>query len=218
MSLAHGQRTDQSTGRRWSIGPPPSPGPTARPRTPRSRLPRHGCLRTAQAELVPLQSATHPLRAARLVLSLALLVLTAGAAPPAHPWAPPVPGRVAAPFHRPEERWLAGHRGIDLDARALDTVRAPRDGVVAFAGTVVDRPVVVVAHADGSRSTLEPVTATVSVGTQVARGDALGTVGPQPGHCAPGTCVHWGVRVGDDYLDPALLLEGVQIVLLPLRR
>ena len=56
-----------------------------------------------------------------------------------------------------------------------------------------------------------------AVGTSVERGDVVGHVGAHPGHCAPDTCVHWGVRVGDDYLDPALLLAEVRIVLLPLR-
>lgn len=164
-----------------------------------------------------LSRAPRPLRAAALALALALLATADGAPPPDSPWSPPVPGRVVAAFHRPPERWLAGHRGLDLRAEELDPVRAPRDGLVTFAGVVVDRPVLVVAHADGTRSTLEPVRSTAAVGTSVERGDVVGHVGAHPGHCAPDTCVHWGVRVGDDYLDPALLLAEVRIVLLPLR-
>lgn len=164
-----------------------------------------------------LSFATRPLRAAALGLALVLLAAPDGTPPSAGAWSPPVPGRVVAPFQRPPERWLAGHRGLDLRGRPFDAVRAPRDGVVTFTGVVVDRPVLVVTHADGTRSTLEPVLATAAVGTSVERGDVVGRVGEHPGHCAPDTCLHWGVRVGDDYLDPALLLADVRIVLLPLR-
>jgi hypothetical protein len=38
-----------------------------------------------------------------------------------------------------------------------------------------------------------------------------------PGHCAPGVCLHWGVRLGATYLDPIGLLRGFgPIVLLPI--
>ena len=59
-------------------------------------------------------------------------------------------------------------------------------------------------------------------GTRVAAGSVVGTVqGPADGgavasHCAA-TCVHWGVRRGQRYVDPlALLGERPPIVLLPL--
>ena len=49
-----------------------------------------------------------------------------------------------------------------------------------------------------------------------AAGTAVGTVGRDPGHCAPRTCVHWGVRAGDTYVDPLDLLAGFgPVVLLP---
>ena len=95
------------------------------------------------------------------------------------------------------------------------TVYAPAPGTVTFVGRVVDRDVVTISHG-ALRSSLEPVTATVAKGAAVAAGTAVGTVGRDPGHCAPRTCVHWGVRAGDTYVDPLDLLAGFgPVVLLP---
>ncbi|WP_448059980.1 M23 family metallopeptidase [Cellulomonas hominis] len=132
-------------------------------------------------------------------------------------WSSPVPGEpvVGRPFEAPAATWTAGHRGVDLAASAEAAVLAPADGVVTFAGTVVDRGVLTITHPDGLRSSLEPVTATVTVGTRVGRGVAVGTLQDVPTHCAPAVCVHWGVRDGTTYLDPMHLLTGGPIVLLP---
>ena len=93
---------------------------------------------------------------------------------------------------------------------------APAAGTVTFAGTVVDRGVVSVLHPDGRRSSVEPVVAAVVVGQQVGAGDVLGTLDGSGGHCTPRSCVHWGLREGDRYLDPVTVLSGGgPIVLLP---
>lgn len=144
----------------------------------------------------------------------------AGAAPAPVPegagWTRPVPGDVVHPFDPPAEEWGAGHRGVDLAAAAGERVRSPAAGTVSFAGRVAGKPVVVVAHADGLRSTFEPVTASLALGAPVAAGDVVGTLDAGPGHCAPAGCVHWGVLRGDVYLDPlALLGQAPPIVLLP---
>jgi len=124
--------------------------------------------------------------------------------------------RVVHPFVEPAAAWGAGHRGVDLAAAAGDVVRAPADGTVAFAGTVVDRGVVTIAHPDGSRTSLEPVAPVVAAGVAVTSGQAIGTLQPIPGHCAPAACVHWGVRRGERYVDPLGLLAGAgPVVLLP---
>lgn len=139
--------------------------------------------------------------------------ITAPAAP--DPWRSPIADlTVAHPFDGPAQPWLPGHRGVDLDAPPGTPVYAPRAGVVTFAGIVVDRPVLTVQHADGLRSSVEPVTATVAVGDRVSAGDGLGTVAPARTHCDPASCLHWGVRDGDAYLDPLLLLHGGPVVLL----
>ncbi len=157
------------------------------------------------------------------------LALGGGApAPASGPWVAPVAGDlvVLRPFLPPDRDWLAGHRGADLGASPGSAVVAPDAGVVTFARTVVDRGVVVVLHDDGLRTSLEPVTGTVAPGTRVARGEVVGTlesgldgrVGAAAGHCLPASCLHWGVRRGERYLDPlALLAPREPIVLLPLR-
>jgi murein DD-endopeptidase MepM/ murein hydrolase activator NlpD len=82
-------------------------------------------------------------------------------------------------------------------------VVAPASGVVTFAGVVVDRHVTVIDHG-GLRSTLEPVRSDVPVGTPIGAGHLVGTVTDEPTH-AP-TTFHWGVRHGETYLDPTLLV------------
>lgn len=172
---------------------------------------------------------------------LAALVVGALAGPPAHGagehppaetgWTSPVPGDlvVLRGFLPPDQDWLAGHRGVDLAAPPASAVVAPDDGVVTFTGTVVDRGVVVLLHDGGLRSSLEPVDGSVAVGSRVGRGQVVGSVqgagdgtgGAAPagvGHCLPASCLHWGVRRGDTYVDPlALLGPREPIVLLPLR-
>lgn len=128
------------------------------------------------------------------------------------PYTLPVRGAVLRLFDPPEVRWAAGHRGVDLAAEPGAVVRAPATGVVAFAGVVAGRGVVTVRHPDGLRSSLEPVTASVAAGDQVASGDPLGELESRATH--PG--LHWGVRRGEVYLDPLGLLPSAgPVVLLP---
>ena len=113
------------------------------------------------------------------------------------------------------QRWSPGHRGVDLAAAVGDHVLAAGPGVVSFAGTVAGRGVVAVLHADGIRTTYEPVTATVSAGDPIETGTPLGLLAAG-GHCTAG-CLHWGALRGDTYLDPlSLLARPRPPVLLPL--
>lgn len=131
---------------------------------------------------------------------------------------PPVAPNVAAVFERPASDWGAGHRGLDLWADERDAIASPGAGVVTFAGDVAGRGVVVVLHPSGLRSTLEPVTPAVATGDAVAAGDVVGALELAGTHCAPRSCLHWGVRRGEDYLDPLDVLRGFgPIRLLPLR-
>lgn len=128
-------------------------------------------------------------------------------------WVVPLPVslELVRPFDPPAQRWLAGHRGVDLRAPTGTEVFAAGPGRVVFAGHLVDRPLVSVEHPGGIRLTYEPVLPTVSVGDQVAAGDILGTVAG--GH--PGETLHWGARWGrSDYVDPLGLLLG-PVVLKP---
>jgi murein DD-endopeptidase MepM/ murein hydrolase activator NlpD len=112
-------------------------------------------------------------------------------------WEPP-----ATPYGR-------GHRGVDLAAAAGAPVRAVAAGRVSFAGRVAGRGVVAV-QLPGTgdpplRTTYEPVTASVRAGDEVEAGEAVGTLEPTGSHCAT-TCLHWGLRRADTYLNPLDLL------------
>jgi len=178
-------------------------------------------LLAATPAAAPLASAARP-AAAPLASPASPAAVPAGAdeaadVPGAGRWRPPVTGTVVRPADLPRSPWGAGHRGIDLDAGAGAPVVAPAAGTVTFAGRVAGRPVVVLAHAGDLRTSLEPVTATVAVGQEVRAGEPLGHLAPGPGHCAPRTCVHWGVRLGERYVDPAALLDRPRVVLMPPR-
>ncbi len=130
------------------------------------------------------------------------------------PVAPPHP--IIRAFEAPETRYTAGHRGIDIAAAAGDQVLAPADGVVHFAGVVVDRPIVSIRMEGELIASVEPVDSSVAEGEVVVRGQVIGTVGVG-GHCGGG-CVHLGVRLHGDYVSPMLYLGGVPLsVLLPTR-
>ncbi|TFD16534.1 M23 family metallopeptidase [Cryobacterium sp. TMT2-10] len=164
------------------------------------------------------------------LLSAALLVPLAGVllpAPPGTPstatsvagtWSWPLvpPHPVVEGFRAPASEYADGHRGLDLQAIPGTAVFAPYDGVVSFAGVVVDRPVLSLAHAGDVVSTVEPVAAIVGAGERVAAGQLLGHVAAG-GHCAD-RCLHLGLRQHGRYVSPLLYLGGVpRAVLLPAR-
>jgi murein DD-endopeptidase MepM/ murein hydrolase activator NlpD len=118
----------------------------------------------------------------------------------------PLDGRpeVTRGFDPPVQRWNAGHRGVDLAARVGTLVRAAAGGTVRFAGTIAGRGVVVVDH--GSvRSIYEPVLPAVDAAATVAAGQVIGRIG-LGSHCSS-SCLHWGLRRGEEYLNPLQLLD-----------
>ncbi|WP_229117249.1 M23 family metallopeptidase [Enemella dayhoffiae] len=148
--------------------------------------------------------------------ALATLVLLSGwvrpaAAVPAPPVVPigrspladsPAPTRV---FQPPAKRWQSGHRGVDLPGRAGESVLAAASGRVTFAGQLAGRGVVVIEH--GSvRTTYEPVQGSVRVGDRVTAGQRIGVLLAGHAGCAAAACLHWGLRAGEDYLDPMLMV------------
>ena len=153
----------------------------------------------------------------KLLLAV-LLVLPAGVTAPTANWMWPVdpPRVVTRGYLAPATPWASGHRGIDIEASST-VVYAPADGVVHFAGFVVDRPVLSIMHAGAVLSSFEPVTTTLVAGDRVRRGDIIGTL--EPGHCRVVLCLHLGARIGGEYVSPLLFLGGVpRSVLLPTRR
>ncbi|MGW2327222.1 M23 family metallopeptidase [Streptomyces sp. NPDC001700] len=157
------------------------------------------------------------------VWALALCVLLCVVRAPAAVAAPGSEGRswpVAGPagaarpavlrvWRPPPAPWAAGHRGVDLAARAGQPVRAAGTGRVSFAGPVAGRGVLTIELSGTGkpplRTSYEPVRATVARGARVAAGQVVGVVEAGPFHCAAG-CLHWGLRRGDRYLDPLSLL------------
>ena len=126
----------------------------------------------------------------------------------------PLP-RVLRPFEAPASRYGPGHRGVDLASDEGRHVRAVAAGVVTHSGMVAGRGTVTVRHASGLESTYEPLEDRVVEGSVVAVGAVLGSLGTSE-HCVSDACLHLGARVGEEYLDPLLLLARVRIVLLPL--
>lgn len=155
------------------------------------------------------------------MLRIAAALVTAGLvvapAPPVWAW-PTASYAVVRGFAAPSTPYATGHRGIDVGAVEGAPVRAVADGVVAFAGTVVDRGVVAIDH-DGVRSSIEPVEPTVREGETVRRGEVIGRAGSGGTH--PPGVLHLGSRVrsgsGWAYVSPLLYLGGAtRAVLLPL--
>lgn len=118
-------------------------------------------------------------------------------------------------FERPARRWAPGHRGVDLLGRAGAPVRAAGEGTVAFVGSVAGRPVVAVQHGP-MRTTYEPVLASVTTGQHVRAGTVLGRLTGVGSHCRPRACLHWGLKRGEEYLDPLVLVRRGPPRLLPL--
>lgn len=132
--------------------------------------------------------------------------------------APLDPFRLVVPFTAPASRWGAGHRGIDLASHLGQQVHAPANGVITFAGVVVDRPVVSISHSAGFVISVEPVESSLAVGVTVATGDVVGRIAQGLSHCRP-QCLHLGIRQHSTYVDPLDMLDGFgRVLLLPTER
>ncbi|NLG23447.1 MAG: M23 family metallopeptidase, partial [Actinomycetales bacterium] len=157
-------------------------------------------------------------------LAAALLTLTGaaggvvGADQSGGSWQWPLPGHpaVVRHFDPPEQRWLPGHRGIDLAGHTYSPVLAVAVGTVTYSGSIAGVGIVSVTHPDGIRSTYQPVIdRSVSQGDRVRAGDQLGLLGIWGGHCALRACLHLGAVRGQTYLDPLLFLQPWELTLLP---
>ncbi|MDR6865999.1 murein DD-endopeptidase MepM/ murein hydrolase activator NlpD [Microbacterium resistens] len=129
-------------------------------------------------------------------------------------WAWPFAGarRIVAPYRAPAHAYGPGHRGMDIAGSG--EVRSPADGVVAFRGVVVDRPLITIDHGGGLVTTYEALESTLTPGTAVRRGEGVGIVGTG-GHAPPGT-LHVGVRRDGAYVDPLPLFgKAPRAILLP---
>lgn len=135
-----------------------------------------------------------PLAAAAIVVS----TLVADPALAAPCWRPPVDAPVVDPFREPACRWCPGNRGIEYGTRPGAPVRAVAAGTVDFAGVVAGTGYVVIRHGDGRRATYGGL-----ADRRVSRGDVV-VAGTVVGKAAGP--VHFGLRDGEVYVDPAPLL------------
>jgi murein DD-endopeptidase MepM/ murein hydrolase activator NlpD len=124
---------------------------------------------------------------------------------------------VTRPFQPPPRPWLPGHRGVDLAGSPGLPVLAAGAGVVAFAGSVAGVGVVSIDHPGGLRTTYEPVTPLVTAGARVVAGQPIGLLLPGHEGCPVDACLHWGLRRGNAYLDPLVLLRLARVRLYPVK-
>ena len=213
----------------------PSPAPNGSRRAPRSPVPRASrrTARGAPRRLVAVAAALA--LCARLPATAPASALGAAGSPgaveapsaapaadrraprSAYTWPTGGPAAVLEGFDPPAVVWGSGHRGVDLALAAGSPVLAAGDGTVVFAGMVAGRPVVSIDHADGIRTTYEPVEAVVSAGEAVGRGQVIGTL--VAGHRSDGVdALHWGARTGPKtYINPLRLLDPPIIRLKPVQ-
>ena len=151
---------------------------------------------------------------------LALLTATLLAlGSPAWGWIPPLTtgwGHVLRGFERPDDRFAAGHRGIDFAAPAGSKVRAIGPGRVALVGDVARTPTVSIEHDHPPwTSTYQPVEALVDEGDRVAAGTIIGRLAARGRHCSR-SCLHLGLRrpaweardaMTDPYVDPRAWID-----------
>lgn len=124
----------------------------------------------------------------------------------------PVTGPVIRAFEAPASPFGAGHRGIDIAVPLGTEVRAPAPGVVSFAGWVAGSLFVSIDHEGGIRTTYSWLSAAlIAVGQPVDRGAVIALTGH--GHPdVPIPHLHFGVRIGGQYVDPLLLLGPGSVV------
>ena len=112
----------------------------------------------------------------------------------------PVAGTVTDPFRPPATPYGRGNRGLAYATENGSSARASAPGRVTFAGQVGGALHVVVQHADGVRTSYSFLrSVAVRTGTRVDAGDVVGTTA---------STFHFGARIGDAYIDPAILLAS----------
>ena len=151
------------------------------------------------------------------LLLIAAVAVPGVAADPVGVWPLQPEPEVVHAFDPPDSPYGAGHRGVDLLGSVGQPVHSALPGAVTFAGRLAGRGVVVVDHG-ATRTTYEPVSAAVAVGTAVAAGSPIGTLELAGSHCFPRACLHWGWIEGETYLDPLRLVGAGPVRLLPLWR
>ena len=130
-------------------------------------------------------------------------------------WAEPIPfmeKSVKRDYRAPATQYSAGHRGIDFKLPLWEPIGSPIDGVITFAGKVIDREVVTVQTPAGYLASFEPACSKVAIGERVIRGQVIAN------HCPPSeqyqyhceSCVHFSARNSFGYLSPLFLMGKLE--------
>ena len=136
-----------------------------------------------------------------LVAIVLVLLASLGAAAADAQFLEPVDGEVVDGFRPPVHVGAPGNRGWEYRTEPGTPVLAASAGVVVFAGLIGGARYVSIQHESGLRTTYSLLASlAVAAGEAVARGTPVGTAA---------TRFHFGVRRGDTYLDPALVLGGL---------
>ena len=141
---------------------------------------------------------------ALLLVMAAFAVTTSPAqAAPSEGYRPPVDAPVDDGFRPPTSPYGPQNLGLHYVVDNLTEVRASASGTVVYAGRVGGVGFVTIQHADGLRTTYgNIVRIDVTAGDRVAGSEVVGR---------SGTWVHFSVRDGDVYLDPALIFGHFEI-------
>jgi len=134
-------------------------------------------------------------------------------------WIAPVNGEIFKYSNIPEKDWNPGHRGVDYLVELNQEIVAPESGYISYKGTTGGIPTIVVTHDGNSklRSTFLPVKSDLSLSETVTQGQVIGKIVDDATHCAEliasDYCLHWGIKLGDEYIRPESKLFG-EVVLL----
>lgn len=128
------------------------------------------------------------------------------------PFSAPVNAEVTRKFEAPSHKFGPGHRGIDYGVPSGTTVRASGEGSVTFAGQVADDGLfVTIEHLGGISTTYSYLSQIdVSRGDRVTQGQAIARSGE--GHRGGPPALHFGAKKNGDYVDPEILLGGLDDV------
>ena len=123
---------------------------------------------------------------------------------------PPVDAAIMRPFEAPLSPYGPGHRGVDYAVPAGTRVRAAADGTVIFEGPVAGSLAVTIQHEGNVRTTYSVLSQIlVHAGDPVRQGEWVGLSGTT--HPGQGPGLHFGVKVGDAYVDPSTLLGETDV-------
>jgi len=122
-----------------------------------------------------------------------------------------VPALLVHQFRSPNSDYSSGHRGVDYAVTDGQDLMSPSAGTLVFTGMVAKKPVVSILHVGGFRTTFEPACSSLPRGTTLLVGQRFGTVCAKgyQSHCKPSLCLHFAMKLGDQYLSPLALIGGL---------